>query len=84
MSPAVVIVPVMLIIVVAAGMLVAVLAFPYRGKKVPPSLWRAESVDRFLETIADQAGVGRHPDAEVSGDVTAVSSRLSSSTAPRE
>ena len=65
MSPVVVIVPVMLIIVAAAVMLGAVLAFPYRGKRVPSSLWGAENLDRLLEAIADRLEIGRHPDAEV-------------------
>lgn len=64
MSPAVVIVPVMTLIVVAAIALVVVLAYPYRGKSVPSSLPGAPAIDRGLEAFADQLGVGRHPDAE--------------------
>ncbi|MBW9208400.1 hypothetical protein KV100_01955 [Mumia sp. zg.B21] len=55
----------MLIIVAAAVMLGAVLAYPYRGKHVPSSVWGAESIDRLLVAIADRLDIGRHPEAEV-------------------
>lgn len=84
MSPAIVIVPVMLLIVLAAVLLAAVLAYPYQGKSLPESLPASETLDRLLESLAQRAGIGRHPNAEDREDVSSGLPTLSSSTAPRD
>ncbi len=84
MSPAIVIVPVMLLIVLAAVLLAAVLAYPYQGKRLPENLPAAEPLDRFLESLAQRAGIGRHPNARDREDVSSGLPTLSSSRAPRD
>ncbi|WP_370614894.1 hypothetical protein [Mumia sp. Pv 4-285] len=80
MSPAVVIVPVMLIIVVAAMLLVVVLAFPYRGRRVPGAIWGAERIDKALGALAEQVGIGQDPDVAARRPVNRESVSSGSST----
>ncbi|KAA1420457.1 hypothetical protein FE697_015950 [Mumia zhuanghuii] len=70
MSPAVVIVPVMLIIVIAAMLLVVVLAFPYRGRRVPAAMWGSERIDKALGAFAEQVGIQPDPDVAAPGTVS--------------
>ncbi|TNC45369.1 hypothetical protein [Mumia zhuanghuii] len=84
MSSAVVIVPVMLLIVIAAGLLAAVLAYPYRGRSLPGAVPGSAALDRLLVAIAEWAGIGYHPDADRGDDVSSKLPTLNSSTAPRD